>query len=174
MGESLHVWNLPGHYADLTLLRPKLDEQLAKHLFGLIILEPSYKVLRNRHENANVKIASLMDEFEALAQKTGAPIVVAHRFAKGDSAARSAMDRMCDAGAWSREPDSIMVLTPHEAPDCFTVTSILRNMPQLREFVVEWNYPLMRLAMELNLEALRRPQTKSKVRSDREFVDVIL
>ena len=26
----LHVWNLRGHNADLTLLRPKLEEQLAR------------------------------------------------------------------------------------------------------------------------------------------------
>jgi RecA-family ATPase len=41
LGETLHVWNLRGHNADLTLLRPKLEEQLAKHQFGLIILDPA-------------------------------------------------------------------------------------------------------------------------------------
>jgi hypothetical protein len=39
MGDTLHVWNLRGHNADLTLLRPKLEEQFAKHQFGLIILD---------------------------------------------------------------------------------------------------------------------------------------
>ena len=87
-GRSLALWNLRGHNADITLLRPKLEEQLAKHQFGLIILDPAYKVLGNRDENANGEIASLMNEFEALAQKTGAAIVVAHHFAKGDSTAQ--------------------------------------------------------------------------------------
>jgi hypothetical protein len=45
LGDTLHVWNLRGHNADLTLLRPKLEEQLARHQFGLIILDPAYKVL---------------------------------------------------------------------------------------------------------------------------------
>jgi hypothetical protein len=174
MGKSLHVWNLRGHNADITLLRPKLEEQLARHQFGLIILDPAYKVLGNRDENANGEIASLMNEFEALAQKTGAAIVVAHHFAKGDSTAKSAMDRMSGAGAWARDPDSIMVLTPHEEPDCFTVTSILRNLPQLPEFVLGWDYPLMRVASDLNPDALRRPQSKNKVCSDKEFVDEAL
>jgi hypothetical protein len=98
-------------------------------------------------------------------------VVVAHHFAKGDSTAKNAMDRMSGAGAWARDPDSIVVLTPHEEPDCFTVTSILRNLPQLPEFVLAWDFPLMRLARDLNPDALRRPQAKNKVCSDKEFVD---
>lgn len=173
-GRSLALWNLRGHNADISLLRPKLEEQLAKHQFGLIILDPAYKVLGNRDENANGEIASLMNEFESLAQKTGAAIVVAHHFAKGDSTAKNAMDRMSGAGAWARDPDTIIVLTPHEEPDCFTVTSILRNLPQLPEFVVGWDYPLMRVASDLNPEALRRPQSKNKVCSDKEFVAAVM
>ena len=171
---ALALWNLRGHNTDLTLLRPKLEEQLARHQFGLIILDPAYKVLGNRDENANGEIASLMNEFEALGQKTGAAVVVAHHFAKGDSTAKSALDRMSGAGAWARDPDSIIVLTPHEEQDCFTVTSILRNLPQLPEFVVSWDFPLMRLAKDLNPDALRRPQAKNKVCSDKEFVEVVL
>jgi len=174
VSDTLHLWNLRGHNADLTLLRPKLEEQLMKHQFGLIILDPAYKVLGNRDENANGEIASLMNELETMARSSGAAVVVAHHFAKGDSTAKNAMDRMSGAGAWARDPDSIMVLTPHEEPDCFTVTSILRNLPCLPEFVLAWNYPLMRLAPELNPEALRRPQAKNKVCSDKVFVEAVL
>jgi len=174
LGRSLALWNLRGHNADLSVLRPKLEEQLARHQFGLIIIDPAYKVLGNRDENANGEIASLMNEFEAMAQKTGAAVVVAHHFAKGDSTAKNALDRMSGAGAWARDPDSIVVLTPHEEPDCFTVTSILRNLPQLPEFVVGWDFPLMRVASDLNPDALRRPQAKNKVCSDKEFLDGVI
>lgn len=174
MLKHLHIWNLRGRNADLTKLRPRLEEKLAQYQFGLIILDPAYKVLGDRDENANGDIASLMNEFEALAQKTGAAIVVAHHFAKGDSTAKSALDRMSGAGAWARDPDSLMILTPHEEENCFTVTSILRNLPQLPEFVVEWEYPQMRLAKDLNPDALRRPQSKNKVCTDREFVEAAL
>jgi hypothetical protein len=174
LAETLHVWNLRGHNADLTLLRPKLEERLTWHQFGLIILDPAYKLLGDRDENANGEIAGLMNEFEALAQSSGAAVVVAHHFAKGDSSAKNAIDRMSGAGAWARDPDSILVLTPHEEPDCFTVSTVLRNLPQVEEFVVEWDYPLMRLAPELNPGALRRPQSKNKICSDREFVESVL
>lgn len=174
IGDTLHLWNLRGHSADLTLLRPKLEEQLMKHQFGLIILDPAYKVLGDRDENANGEIASLMNELEKLAQSSGAAVVVAHHFAKGDSTAKEAADRMSGAGAWVRDPDSIMVLTPHEEQDCFTVTSILRNLPRLDEFVVSWDFPLMRIAPDLNPSALRRPQSKNKLCTDREFVDAVI
>ena len=174
IGDTLHLWNLRGHNADLTLLRPKLEEQLARHQFGLLILDPAYKLLGDRDENANGDIAGLMNELEKLAQSSGAAVVVAHHFAKGDSASKEAADRMSGAGAWVRDPDSIMVLTPHEEPDAFTVNTILRNLPRLDEFVVEWDYPLMRLAPELNPDALRRPQSKNKVCSDREFVEKVI
>jgi hypothetical protein len=174
VGENFHLWNLRGHNADISLLRPKLEEQLAKFNFGLIILDPAYKVLGNRDENANGEIASLMNEFEALAQKTGAAIVVAHHFAKGDSTAKNALDRMSGAGAWARDPDSIIVLTPHEEPDCFTVTSILRNLPQVPEFVLAWDFPLMRVASDLNPDALRRPQGRNKLATDKEFMDAVI
>ncbi len=174
IGDTLHLWNLRGHNTDLTLLRPKLEEQLARHQFGLIILDPAYKVLGDRDENANGEIAGLMNELEKLAQSSGAAVVIAHHFAKGDSTAKEAADRMSGAGVWVRDPDSIMVMTPHEEADCFTVTSILRNLPRLPEFVVAWEFPLMRLAKELNPDALRRPQSKNKVCSDKEFVDEAL
>lgn len=174
MGDTFHLWNLRGHNADLTLLRPKLEEQLTKFQFGLIILDPAYKVLGNRDENANGEIASLMNELEAMARCSGAAVVVAHHFAKGDSTAKNAMDRMSGAGAWARDPDSIVVLTPHEEQDCFTVTSILRNLPQQPEFVVSWDYPLMRVAKDLNPDALRRPQAKNKVCSDKEFIEQLI
>jgi hypothetical protein len=174
LGETLHVWNLRGHNADMTLLRPKLEEQLARYEFGLIIIDPAYKVLGDRDENANGEIASLMNEFEALAQKTRAAVVVAHHFAKGDSTSKNAMDRMSGAGAWARDPDSILVLTPHEEENCFTVSTILRNLPQLPEFVVSWEFPVMKVASDLNPSALRRPQAKNKVCTDKEFVEAVL
>jgi hypothetical protein len=174
MGDTFHLWNLRGRNADLTLLRPMLEEQLARHQFGLIILDPAYKVLGNRDENANGDIAGLMNELEGLAQSSRAAILAAHHFAKGDSTAKEAGDRMSGAGAWVRDPDSIMVMTPHEEPDCFTVSTILRNMPRVPEFVVGWDFPLMRLARDLNPEALRRPQSKNKVCTDKEFMDAVL
>ena len=39
---------------------------------------------------------------------------------------------------------------------------------------MEWDYPLMRVANDLNPEALRRPQAKNKKCTDKEFVDAVI
>ena len=174
IGDTLFLWNLRGHSADISVLRPELEAELVRQPFGLIILDPVYKLLGNRDENANGEIANLMNEFEALAQKTGAAIVIAHHFAKGDSSAKSAIDRASGAGVWARDPDSLVTLTPHEEDGCFTVNLTLRNLPKADEFVLEWDYPLMRIAKDLNPEALRRTHGRKKVCTDKEFVDQFL
>src|SRR4030095_8736799 len=91
LAEMLHVWNLRGHSADLSTLRPQLEEQLALRDFGLIILDPAYKVLGERDENKHGEIASLMNEFERIAQSTRASVVIAHHFAKGNSGGKDAI-----------------------------------------------------------------------------------
>jgi len=174
ISDTFAVWNLRGRSADLALLRPKLEEHLARHQFGLIIIDPIYKLLGDRDENANGDVAGLMNEVEGLCQRFNAAVVIGHHFAKGDSTAKYAIDRMSGAGAWARDPDSLVMMTPHEEPDCFTVSAILRNLPQMDEFVVQWDFPLMRVAKDLNPDALRRPQGRSKVCTDREFMEAVL
>ena len=168
--DNLHVWNLRGHNSDLTTLRPRLESQLEETDYSAIIIDPAYKVLGDRDENANGEIASLMNEFEALAQKSGAAIVIAHHFAKGDSSAKSAIDRMSGAGAWARDPDSILVMSPHEEENAFSVSVILRNHPPVDDFVVQWSFPLMSVATDLDPANLRTPQSKNKKCTDAEFL----
>jgi hypothetical protein len=172
--DRLLFWNLRGHNADLTVLRPRLEEELCRRQFGLIIIDPIYKLLGDRDENSNGEIAGLMNEVEAFCQKFGAAVAIAHHFAKGDSTGKNAIDRMSGAGVWARDPDSLVTLTPHEEEDCFSVNMTLRNLPRMPEFVVRWDYPLMKLAPELNPDALRRPQARNKVCTDREFVEAVL
>ena len=172
--DRLFFWNLRGHNADLTVLRPKLEEELCRRQFGLIIIDPIYKLLGGRDENSNGEIAGLMNEVEAFCQKFSAAVAIAHHFAKGDSTGKNAIDRMSGAGVWARDPDSLVTVTPHEEDDCFSVNMTLRNLPRVPEFVVRWEYPLMRVARDLNPEALRRPQGRNKACTDREFVELVL
>ncbi|HWH68669.1 MAG TPA: AAA family ATPase, partial [Candidatus Sulfotelmatobacter sp.] len=41
----LHLWNLRGFNADLTTLRPRLEQGLASYQFGFLIADPVYKLL---------------------------------------------------------------------------------------------------------------------------------
>ncbi len=172
--DRLFFWNLRGHNADLAELMPRLEEQLYRRQFGLIILDPIYKLLGDRDENSNGDIARLLNQVEMFPQRFGAAVALAHHFAKGDSTAKNAIDRMSGAGVWARDPDTLVLMTPHEEEKCFSVNMTVRNLPQLDDFVVRWDYPRMVLAKDLNPEALRRRQTKNKVCTDKEFVEAVL
>lgn len=169
--DTLFLWNLRGKNADISILRPELEAGLMQNQFGLVLLDPAYKLLGNRDENSNGDIAALMNEFEAMARSSKAAVGIAHHFAKGDSASKNAIDRSSGAGAWSRDPDSIITLTPHEEDDCFSVNLTLRNLPRIPDFAVAWEFPLMRPAPELNPDALRRQKGRAKVCTEREFVE---
>jgi hypothetical protein len=174
VGRQFAVWNLRGRSADLAVLRPTLEAQLCRHQFGLIIIDPIYKLLGNRDENANGDVAGLLNEVDVFCQRFDAAVVIGHHFAKGDSSGKHAIDRMSGAGAWARDPDALLMMTPHEEDDCYTVTSVVRNLPQVDEFVLHWEYPLMRIAKDLNPEALRRPQGRGKICTEREFMEAVL
>ncbi len=171
--KNLFVWNLRGRNADLSAMRPALLEHIGRGEYGAIIVDPAYKVLGSRDENANGEIADLMNEFEKIACETGSAIIMAHHFAKGDSSSKNAIDRMSGAGAWARDPDAILVMSPHEEPDCFTVSPILRNMPPMDEFVIRWQFPHMLVDKALNPAELKRPQSTNKKASDTEIMQCI-
>lgn len=172
--DDLAVWHLRGHAADISDLRPKIQCGMARRQFALITIDPAYKLLGDRDENSNGDIAELMNEFEAIAQFTGAAIVIAHHFAKGNPSAKDPIDRLCGAGAWIRDPDAVLVLTPHEEDGCYTVSSILREFPPLPEFVVEWQYPVMMDAPDLDPVYLPGRGGRPKTLTDREFVKAFL
>jgi RecA-family ATPase len=174
LGNNPLLWNLRGKARDLTMLRPQIEDRLGALGVGLIIIDPIYKMLGDRDENSNGDIALLMNEVELLAENTGAAVVFAHHYAKGDSTQKAEADRMSGAGSWVRSPDTIVTMTPHEEEDCFTVNTILRNLARKDPFVVAWQFPKFRVADELNPDALRRPQSKLKTCTDLEFIDSLL
>jgi hypothetical protein len=112
VGANLSLWNLRGHNAPAADLVTQLIEGLQGKRFDLLILDPVYKALGDADENSATDIARLMDALERLARETGAAVVLAHHFAKGDASGKNAVDRMSGSGVWARDPDSIMVLTP--------------------------------------------------------------
>jgi hypothetical protein len=65
------------------------------------------------------------------------------------------MDRMSGSGAFARDADTIITLTKHENDDCYTVDLVLRNLPEMAPFVVEWKYPVMVLRPELDASRLK-------------------
>jgi hypothetical protein len=135
---TLDVWNLRGYAMDL----PRLLRRIAHGKYGLIVVDPIYKLLHGRDENKAGDIASLMNEMEVLAVQTGAAVVFGAHYSKGNQAQKESIDRIGGSGVFARDPDTIINFTRHEEDDCFAVEMTLRNHAPQKPFVVRWEFPL--------------------------------
>jgi len=154
---GLDTWHLRGYARDFKELLPQILRAVAGVQYDLIILDPVYKVLGERDENANGEVAELLNEFESLAVKTGAALAYGHHHSKGNQGEKDAKDRSSGAGAWTRDPDSLIDLTPHEEEEHFIVTYTLRNHKPRGKHVVKWAFPCMSIAPGLNPDDFRKP-----------------
>ncbi len=154
--ENLYIWNLRGRAQALEAIRPKFTKMMANANFAMVILDPIYKTLGNRDENAAGDINSLMNEMEHLALETGAAVVFATHFSKGNQAQKSSIDRISGSGVFARSPDTILVMTEHEEDHCFAVESTVRNYETPEPFVVKMDFPLFKRVDELDPAKLKR------------------
>src|SRR5439155_23405882 len=120
-----HLWNRRGRVNEITQLVERLKRQALRIGVDAIIIDPIYKTYGDREENSNTEMAQVMNELEKLAHETGAAVLMAAHFPKGNVTGRDAIDRVAGASVFGRDPDALLVMTPHEQPEAFTVTPIL-------------------------------------------------
>jgi RecA-family ATPase len=133
-----HVWNRRGKDNEITGLAARIRKQAARIGAELIIIDPIYKTYGDREENSNTEMAQVLNELEKLAHDTSAAVLIAAHFPKGNLTGRDAIDRVAGASVFGRDPDALLIMTPHDQPDAFTVTPILRDLPPQPEFVIQW------------------------------------
>lgn len=155
---NLDVWPLRGYGSALFKLLPDLIAQIKYGEYALVIIDPIYKALGGRDENAAGDISDLCNEIEKISVETGAAVIYGAHYSKGNQAAKEAIDRIGGSGVWTRDADTIITLTKHETEGAYTVDLILRNLPETEPFVVQWEYPLMKEAPELSPDDLKKPK----------------
>jgi hypothetical protein len=160
------LWNLRGYAADFRQLIPKIIQRCRREHFSLVVLDPIYKLYGGTDENAAGDVADLLNSLERLATDVGAAIAFGAHFAKGNASAKEAIDRISGSGVFARDPDSLLIFTKHETEDAFTVEPILRNFAPIAPFVVRWEFPLMRLADDLDPAKLKQAKSGRKKEHD--------
>jgi AAA domain/DnaB-like helicase N terminal domain len=140
--EQPDIWNLRGHPADYRVLLPKIRNRIRDEGYSLVIIDPTYKLLGIADENSATDITALLNMVDTVATTTGAAVVLAGHFAKGNASAKETIDRISGSGVFARDPDSLVIFTKHEEEGAFVVEMILRNLPPVKPFVVKWQYPL--------------------------------
>ena len=168
----LDVWNLRGKSADAQTIFPKLKARIKGRDYGLVILDPIYKLYGATDENSAGDVARLLNQIEGLAVSTGAAVAFGAHFSKGNQAAKEAIDRVSGSGVFARDPDSLLMLTPLKERNSYAVETILRNFPPMDPFAVRFDFPLMIRANELNPSDLKQPGRKKEY-DDKELVDLL-
>ena len=149
--ENFDIWTLRGELVDFE----SLLQHLPANTYSLIIVDPIYKLMVGQSENMAGGVGALCHNIERLIEKTGAAVVYAHHFTKGNQSKKKAMDRMSGSGVFARDADTIVTLTEHKQDGCFSVEMSLRNLPPQDPFVVEWSFPLMLVRADLDPDDLK-------------------
>lgn len=170
---NLALWNLRGYAADLEELKPRMIDHLVKHNYDVLIFDPVYKVLGDRDENSNGDIATLMNIFDQIIKETNSAIIFAHHFPKGNASEKRTLDRMSGASSWARDPDTLMIFTPHECEESFTITTVVRNHPPVKDFCVTWKYPLMTRDDSLDPRQIEKDPSRTDTDAIRVIIDEI-
>ena len=140
---NLDIWNLRGKPVDIAALLQQIIMHAEQKYYGIIIIDPIYKLMAGKSENMAGGVGALCIQLERLAERTGAAVVYAHHFTKGKQTKKKPIDRLSGSGVFGRDADSIILFTDHKEPGCLTVELVLRNLPRQESFVVEFHYPVM-------------------------------
>lgn len=106
---NIHLWNLRGHAVPLDKLADKIIRRCRGQNYGMIILDPLYKVQQG-DENSAEMISIFCNALDRISHETGAAIVYDHHHPKG--AARSkVIDRGAGSGVFARDADAICDLS---------------------------------------------------------------
>ena len=151
-------WCLRGYANDAVVLCNQILRKLKANnsVYALIIIDPVYKMLGDKNENAAGDVAYVLNELEVLCVETLAAVVFGAHHSKGNQSAKEAIDCISGSGVFARDPDTMIILREHETPNAYTVDTILRNFPPMEPFVVRWKYPLMTRDGDLDPRKLKQ------------------
>lgn len=153
---QLDLWNLRGHAADAGAVIPKLVQAIRENSYVVVIVDPIYKLSAGQDENSAGAMGFLVNQLEQIPAQTGAALVYAHHFSKGNQAGKDSIDRISGSGVFARDCDTLLTLTKHEQDGAFTVESVLRNHPEQAPFVVEWHHPVFASRDDLDPSRLKQ------------------
>jgi hypothetical protein len=152
---DFEICNLRGQARDARALIPAVIKQCQGKQYDLIIPDPIYSMMGDRSENAADEMNDFLLNFSRLSEATGAAVLYTHHFAKGLASSKEQIDRASGSGVFARHADGIITLTRHKEDGAFVVEAELRSFPRPEAFVVRWQYPMMRLAEDLDPNQLK-------------------
>jgi len=142
ISEDLVIWNLRGtKFRNMKNLLDQMLSQIRETGFKpqLIVIDPIYKIYRGRKEVDASEMAEVLEEIDEIQAETGAAVIFAHHYSKGNKAQADMLDRSSGSGVFARDVDCVIDLLPHEESNCFIVGFRLRTQKSPERFVIQWS-----------------------------------
>jgi hypothetical protein len=176
--ENIKICSLRGKASLFCRKLSDVTSYVKEQKFEVVFIDPAYKFLLGKEENSNGVVAGVLESLTAFCATAQVALIYVHHHSKGNQSAKESLDRGAGAGAWSRDPDSVVDLVEHEdstkEQKIFSVEATVREFTPISKFVVRWQFPLLVLDTEgLDPEDLKRPNTNAgRPKTDNE--DMIL
>jgi hypothetical protein len=154
---ALQIIHLRGTRLTAELFGQAVNERFKDAGFGLVILDPIYKLMVGKEENSTATLSSVADVIDGITTSCNAAVAYGAHFSKGNQSAKEVADRINGSGVAGRDADSILTLTKHVEDDCASLEAVLRNCPPMEAKVMRWSFPLMEEAKELDPADLKKP-----------------
>jgi hypothetical protein len=160
--DEMMFLNLRGFDPSLSEFKTQLLELIEKHQILVVFIDPFYRLVGGQDERQSSIINVILAAFDEINRLSGATVVFAAHFTKGNQAGKESIDRISGGGSINRDPDSLITLTKHETDHAFTVDFTLRDFAPVDPFVVQWQYPLLVRSEELDPDKIKRPAATRK------------
>jgi hypothetical protein len=159
---ALQVWSVRGQRLTIDAIALALQDVPAGQ-YRLIIVDALYRFLPlDGEENANETMTRVYNALDAIAERSGASVVVVHHATKGNQSDKAVTDVGAGAGSQSRAADTHLILRPHEQGDAVVVDAVVRSFPPMESFVIRSSKPGWALAPDLDPTLLRRAPRRGK------------
>ena len=167
--DNITIWSLRGYARPISQLKDKIIET-AKNDYVAIVLDPLYKVMEG-DENSNADVSKMVAFFDEITEKTGASMIYAHHFAKGNSGDKDVIDRAAGAGTFARDADALVTLTQLDTDNengdtAWRTEYVIREFPPKKPYDVWFRYPLHEFDDDLKTETIITSETKKQKRRD--------
>ncbi|MCD8132231.1 MAG: AAA family ATPase [Clostridiales bacterium] len=104
---DIDFWNLRGHAKPLDELVPIIIKRIKAKNYGLVIIDPIYKVLTG-DENCASDMSYFCNQFDRICNTVGCAVVYCHHHSKGSQSNKKAIDRSSGSGVFARDPDAVL------------------------------------------------------------------
>lgn len=138
---NIDIVSLRGRMMDIEKLASRV--KATKHgKYAVIVLDALYRFLPSGcSENDNAAMMRVYNVLDAIAESTGASVVVVHHSSKGDQSVKSITDMGSGAGSIARATDTHLAIRPHEQVGLAVVQAVCRSFESADDMTVRWVFP---------------------------------